>query len=583
MLAGGVAALLLLLGGPEGSRAAAGVPVPAGAVDQLANQLDRLWTQAVADDRLPDNSLAALGVRQAAEDRLYRRFMALPVPAQGDERVTYEVLRESLEASRDVRACHTELWDVNHISGWQISLPALASRQPVGTARARDAAVRRWSSFPHFVAVEIANLRAGLARGYSVPRPVVARVIRQLDAALAEPTDRLAYSSPALRDGDRRFRAEFLAVVEEKIRPALSRYRTYLAAHYLPRARSSIGVSALPDGRRCYRALLRRETTLGKSPRQVFDEGRRMIAENRAGIEAIGGRLFGTRDVSAILAQAQSAPDNRFGSAAEEAKFVRGFVARARERSASLFTRLPDAELVVEPFPDYQKGSGMSPYYEPAKAPGEPSRYMFNPETWQDDTRGFAEVVAVHEGWPGHHLQDSIARSIRYRNRFREHAVYAAFAEGWARYVERLADETGIYDTPYARIAWRIKPGFGMVVDPGVHWFGWSRARAARFLKSSGLFPSQQSVEDMIDRIAVMPAQLTAYDTGGSEFVHLRDEARRRLGPRFDVRRFHAALLSMGFVPLSTLDRRMSAWIGSQVAGPDGAAQDPRSPGEPLS
>jgi uncharacterized protein (DUF885 family) len=106
-----------------------------------------------------------------------------------------------------------------------------------------------------------------------------------------------------------------------------------------------------------------------------------------------------------------------------------------------------------------------------------------------------------------------------------------------------------------------------MVVDPGLHWFGWSRTRAARFLTSSGLFPSRQSVEDMIDRISVMPAQLTAYDSGGNEFVFLRDEARRRLGPRFDVRSFHAALLSTGFVPLSTLHRRVMAWIDAQAAG----------------
>ena len=535
-------------------------------LDLFANEVEEQSSPRAADDALPDNSTKALQAQRRAEDLLYARFTALPVPKARLDRLTYDMLKESFEADRAVRDCHAELWGVNHISGWHISLPALAVQQPVGTSAARAAALRRWYGFPGFVDIEIANLKEGLKRGYSVPKPVAARVIGQIDAALAGRDDQLPYFSPASRDGDTDFSASFEKLVADRIRPALARYRAYLAAEYLPHARESIGVSALPGGRRCYRALLRRETTLSKSPQAIFAEGGKLIAANRAEIAAIGAKLFGETEISVIMSKADLAADNRFASSADVVDFARAFVASSKQKSEALFLRLPDAKLVVQPLPDYQAGTGLNNYYEPSAKPEDPSFYMINPETWQDDTKGFAEVIAVHEGWPGHHLQNSVARATPFRNKFAQKIVYAAFAEGWARYVERLADEANLYDTPYARIAWRIKPGFGMVVDPGLHWFGWSRPQAAQFLKSSRLFPSDQSVEDMIDRISVMPGQLTAYDAGGNEFMSLRDEARRRLGARFDIRTFHDAILSMGFVPLNTLHRQMTAWIDEQVA-----------------
>jgi uncharacterized protein (DUF885 family) len=118
-----------------------------------------------------------------------------------------------------------------------------------------------------------------------------------------------------------------------------------------------------------------------------------------------------------------------------------------------------------------------------------------------------------------------------------------------------------MYTTAHARILWRAKPGFGMVVDPGLHAFDWSRERAVEFLLSSGLFTSAQSVNDMIDRIAVMPAQLTAYDTGGSEILGLRELARQRLGQDFDLREFHAQVLGMGYAPLGTVRKLTLQWI----------------------
>ena len=140
-----------------------------------------------------------------------------------------------------------------------------------------------------------------------------------------------------------------------------------------------------------------------------------------------------------------------------------------------------------------------------------------------------------------------------------------AYQEGWARYAEGLAEEAGVYDTPHAAILRRIWPARGMVVDPGLHAFHWSRERAIRYLVSTGRY-TRKSVDDMVDRIAVMPGQLTTYDSGALEIRELRTEAERGLGKRFDLNAFNEAVLEEGVVPLAELARHVRAWLESQGA-----------------
>jgi uncharacterized protein (DUF885 family) len=554
-------------------------PPPLENINRLADAWLDLNADHLAPDRLPDLSARSRGIRERSSDAILSALLRID-PARLDEldTITYEMLRESLEASRDVRSCHREFWNIDHISGWHVAMPRLAARQPVGTAESRRQAIARWSGFPAFVDAEIALLDQGLRRGYSTPASIVLRVVQQLDGLLALPVEDSPYMSPAKRDGDPRFGSAFAALVKDRINPSLARYRDYLRGIYRPRARTTIAVSALPNGKACYAALLRQETTLKTSPRSVFERGLRLVETNRAEIAAAGRSLLGISDVPAIMARIGKDPSNRFESADAVLAFSRRAVERNRRLAAASFLDAPSDPLEVEPFAAYQRNSGMNPYYSPAAGDGQAARYYINLDTWRDNSKSQAEVTTAHEAWPGHHLQVSVARKLEYRNRFAKAAVYGAYVEGWARYAERLADETGLYESPYARIVWRAKPGFGMVVDPGVHMFGWSRAKAAAFLKGSGLFGGDQAVEDMIDRITVMPAQLTAYDSGGLEFLALRDLARASLGQAFDLRQFHRQVLGYGIVPLSTLHKLTTAWIVRQresAAGGAGMAGKP--------
>lgn len=513
---------------------------------------------------LPDHSPATLRSHREKEDELHERLLALEDAQQSPaDALAAEALRETLEAERATRVCHRELWNVDHINGWHIQLGAWAERQLVDSPTARSRALAQWRQVPGFIQQEISLLRNGLQLGYSAPRAVVQRVVRQLDGQLKSEALDSPLASAAKRSDDTRFARDLQLILKGEVLPELRRYRDFLRDEYSRQARDSIAVSSLPHGRACYRALLRRETSLDSTPREIFDRGQRMIEENRAAIAEIGATQFGSRDVAEIMARLQADPVNRFNSSEEVLQFTREATERARTASKDLFISYPQAPLAVVAFAPYQRDSGMNPYYSPARN-GEPARYLVNVQTWRDNTRGQVEVTSVHEAWPGHHVQISIARSLPYGDELLSVARFPAYIEGWGRYAERLADEFDMYSSPHARILWRAKPGFGMVVDPGLHAFDWPRARAVEFLMSSGLFPSEQSANDMIDRIAVMPAQLTAYDTGGSEILHLRELARERLGERFDLRKFHAHVLGMGYAPLSTLRKLTLQWIERQ-------------------
>ena len=516
-------------------------------------------------DYLPRNSAADNARLDAREDALWTRLQAVDRTTLDDRgaQLAYAQLRDMLETNRALRVCHAEQWNVNHMFGWHTAFTDLADRQPVATAAERAQALARWRTLPTYVDNEIENLRAGIKAGYTAPKAVVARVVKQLDGMVDAPAAKSPYFAPAEKAKDAAFAKEFEGVVAQQVQPALRRYRDFLVNEYQPRARDSIALSALPDGAQCYQAMLRSYTTLDRTPKAVYELGERTVADNLARVQALGQTMFGTKDLKTIVARVDEAKDNRFASADEQLQFSRGLLDVAREKSAPYFATMPVQPAVVEPLKPEQRGTGVSSHYEPDPDDKRPGVYRINLDHPDADRRGAAEITLVHETWPGHHLQLALARGVGQRHPLSALAFNSAYAEGWARYSEALSEEAGIYTTPYAQISRRLWPARGMVVDPGIHVFGWTRERAVAFMAESGRF-SPEVAADMVDRIAAMPGQLTAYDSGGLEIFALRRQAEAALGPRFDLRQFHQRVLGEGVVPLRFLRERVEAWISDE-------------------
>ena len=520
---------------------------------------------------LSDNSPEAKAAFEAVEDDLLADLDSIDADGlRADDPaawVAYVSLRETLEASRALRVCRSELWSLNHLSGWQTMYPRVAAMQPVETETQRADALERWAQLPDFIRTDRAWLERGLEAGYSAPRPIVRRVIAQLDAMLAAPEGEPPFAAFAAEADDHPdFQAEVHALMRDEIRPALEAYRDFLETEYLPEARESLAVTDLPDGEACYEASLRGYTSLPTTAQETFARGSAAVAANREGVVARGRELYGLDDFDAIIAANKAAPGNSFVTEEAYIAYARAAVERAREQVAPLFADMPAQEVVVEPYPEYLRGSGQSSRYERSGDPDRPSTFRIATDDWADETRGGAEILAVHETWPGHHLQIAVASDLPGLHPAVRLARTTAYVEGWARYSEALAEEAGVYRDGYAEITRRAWPARGMVVDPGVHALGWTRAEALAFLRESGRFDGQ-SGEDMVDRIAVWPGQLTAYDTGALEIMALRREAEATLGADFDIAAFHQRILENGALPLPALREVVRDWIAAEAGG----------------
>jgi uncharacterized protein (DUF885 family) len=512
-------------------------------------------------DGLRDISPLAFARLRGDEDAFYAEIDAIDASdlVGTPQWVTYVLLRQELRSRVARRVCRLELWDVNQMGGWHLAYPQIATLQPVATAEQREQALRRWSAYPDLVEQATSNLRSGVEQGYTAPKAVVKRVISQLDGVLELPVDESPYYSMAARTDDAAFAAELRRLVETEIYPALRAHRIYLEEGYKPAAREALSVTANPDGAACYEASLRAYTTLDRSGKAVFDLGRETVNANRERVVALGMSSYGRDDFAAILDAAKNDPANAFESKEDLLAFAVDAVRRA-ERAMPLWVgRMPTQLAEVMPFPEHEEGTGRSARYEPGNDE-RPGRYripLYKPE---EQSRGNVETTAFHEVWPGHHLQVAAASAGAEKHAVTKLTWFSGPGEGWARYSEALAEEMGLYSTTSGPILRRAWPARGMVVDPGIHLFGWTREQAVAFMLESGRFSPEQA-DAMVDRIAILPGQLTAYDSGGLAIVALRREAEAALGDEFDIRVFHDRILEHGTIPLGDLRRHIREWL----------------------
>ncbi|MFN8632007.1 MAG: DUF885 domain-containing protein [Chloroflexota bacterium] len=534
------------------------------------------------DDQMGDPSPAAAAAQAARLDGLLARVEALApaVDADASQRVPFSTLRESLVG--DIAALRSGLgdWNVDSLEGVPAGLLVIADFQPTDSPAAADALLARWHAMAGYVDAHTATLRASLADGRVAATPTIHRNIALLDGLLAEPSERwplaetpvAALGSDAISPADReRLAAAIVASVEGGIRPALARLRSFLADELLPVARpdTTPGMGHVPGGLDGYRGLIRRHTSLDASPESFHETGLREIARIDAEIEALAGRVLGTRGLAAAIERLRNDP--ALGFSTRDEVLESGVVALARANAAipAFFGRLPKAPCVVVPMGPHEEEHGTIAYYrEPAADGSRPGQFYLNLAHPETRRRYEAEALAYHEAVPGHHLQLAIQQELPEMPEFRRHLGVTAFVEGWGLYTERLADEMGLYSSDLSRLgvlsfdAWRASR---LVVDTGMHALGWTRDQAIAFMTEHTALAAN-NIANEIDRYIGLPGQALAYKTGQLEMLRLRASAQARLGGRFDIRGFHDVLLGSGAVPLTTMAELVEAWAGAQLA-----------------
>jgi uncharacterized protein (DUF885 family) len=446
------------------------------------------------------------------------------------------------------------------MSGWPFMTTQLAAIQPVGSEQARREALARWGKLPRYLSNELDNLREGLRRGYTTPKANVQLFIQQVDDMLGKPVEEWALYSPASRDDSPQFKQAWAALLSEEIRPAAQRYAQFLKSEYLGKARESIAIKDSPNGEQCYQASFRSYTTLDRPAKETFELGRREVERNLAAALAIGKSDLQADDLPTLLERLKKDPDNRFTSREQLLAYAQSAVGRAQDHMSKWFARVPEAKIVIEPYPDFLERTANDSYWPAAEDGSRPAMYRITLYPYAQVTRSNAEITAFHEAYPGHHLQLALAAERPTAHPITRLVGNSGFAEGWARYAEALAEEMGLYSSNYARANRRLWPARGMVIDPGIHMFGWTREQTVKFVAESGRF-DDATARSLADRVAMWPGQLTAYDTGALEFFSLRKQAQETLGSSFDIREFHAVILENGTVTLPMLREQVTHWL----------------------
>jgi uncharacterized protein (DUF885 family) len=464
----------------------------------------------------------------------------------------------------------------NADSGFHTGFAQLPSQVPLGTVRDYENYIARLRAWPAHVAQQIANLRAGLARGMTVPRVVLDGYEGTIAAHVVEDPAKSVFHRPFERfpstfpDAAReRLRAAGRAAILEGVVPGYRAFLVFFRGEYLPGARTTIGASELPDGRAYYAHQVRRFTTLETTPEEIHRLGLAEVARIRGEMDTVMKKVNFTGEFPAFLKLLRTDP-RFYAKTPEELLSRAAWIAKRMDgKLPALFGTLPRLPYTVEPVPDHLAPKYTSGRYVEAPQGGtQPGIYWVN--TYKLESRPLynLEALTLHEAVPGHHLQIARAQELAGLPDFRRFTYLSVFGEGWGLYSEWLGIEAGFYTDPYSefgRLTYEMWRACRLVVDTGLHAMGWGRQQAMDYLASHTALPLHE-VETETDRYISWPGQALAYKIGELKIKELRRRAEQALGERFDVRAFHDAVIGEGSVPLGVLEANVDRFIAERRA-----------------
>jgi len=533
-----------------------------------------LWATA-AGDRERDAELDDPTTKEARRHveallSLRRRLEAVDVKGLGNAgQVTAEALREHLTSRIDAEnACQPHLWQVDPLGGPQVKLAQLPIHHSIRTKADLENLLARYRGAAAFLAAHVATLREGLAGGWSAPRPVVERLVTQLDAQLAQSAAESPHADVTLpaewnAEEAARARKALVSAVETGVRPGLAAYRDFLRNELLPTARTAPGADKLPGGDACYRAMIRLETGTTRSAREIHDIGVAQVAKIESEMLAIA-KAAGAADIASYVAALDAKPGVNYSTREEIVAHNREFIDKARAALPKVFRVQPTTPVEVRPIEAFREKDASRGQYQHAPPDGSrPGIYFVNTLDPQTLRRYATAALAAHEALPGHHMQIALAQETKGLPRFQRDLPPTVYVEGWGLYSERLADELGLYSGDAERFGMlegqRIR-AVRLVADTGLHGLGWSRDQAVEYAVAHGVITRKQA-ERAIDRYITWPGQALAYMMGQLELQEMRAAAEKSRGAAFDVREFHDRVLRHGGVPLPVVRREIDAWI----------------------
>jgi len=567
------------------------LPAPTALADSAAGMfqkiLDDHWAQSLKenptfaarlghreyDGRLAENTPEARDRRKKYNDQTLDRLDKIEVgELDKAARLNYKVFKRLREMEQESYQHPGFLFAITNREGWHMSFAQNAGSMTFFEAADYENYLGQLADYPRYNAENIARLRQAVDKGFTHYCASMKGYETSISSHIVDDVTQSAFYQPFTRfpakisaDHRRELTGRGVALIRDRVIPAYRDFHKFYTEKYAPNCRKTLGITSLPGGAEYYDYLIRNFTTTDLSPKQIHQTGlsevKRLRAEMDKIIRKVNFKGSFREFITFLRTDPQfytDDPEDLLEKSALIAKRMDGQLPR-------LFGFLPRNPYGIREIPADIAEKTTTAYYMPSDGSGKTAGFYYvNTSLLKSRPLYDQEALSFHEAVPGHHLQGAIQRELDLPN-FRKYHYFNAFGEGWALYAERLGLEVGFYQDPYSdfgRLSYEMWRACRLVVDTGMHAFGWSRQQAIDFMMENTSL-SEHNVTTEIDRYITWPGQALAYKIGELSITGLRKKAEAALGEKFDLRAFHDQVLGNGSLPIATLEDVINDWIES--------------------
>jgi uncharacterized protein (DUF885 family) len=522
------------------------------------------------NDKLDEYSLEALAQRHKTDQGFLARLKAISTAGFSEQdALSHDLLIRVLQQRiADFDFQEYEM-PINQQNGIHTRLADLPLAVPLDSVKNYEDYIARLHQIPRALNQTTEVLSAGMKDKLMPVRFLLEKIPAQCQGIIdADPflLPTKKYPADIAPENQKRLTQQISDAIHNEVLPAYKNFAEFVRTKYAPAGRSVLAITSLPDGQKRYQNNIYGRTTTRMTPDEIHALGLREMDRIEAEMTAIA-KKEGFADLASFRAALKTNPKYIPRSAEQILDDFRHYIAQMEPKLPQLFTLLPKSPVTVEAIPEFQAAAAT--HYVTGTPDGKrPGRVVVATSGFADRSLVDDEAIAYHEGVPGHHMQLSIQQQLTGLPRFRLHSLgFNAYIEGWALYSEQLGKEVGFYQDPvsdYGRLSSELFRAVRLVVDTGIHSKGWTRDQVVEFFRKSGAV-DEPTIQSETDRYISWPAQALSYKLGQLKFRELRERAQKKLGAKFDIRKFHDEMLDGGTLPLDLLEARTDQWITLQA------------------
>lgn len=499
----------------------------------------------------------------------------------GQDLLSYQIFKRDREMAIKGSRFPTHLMPLSQMGGAHTFFAILgsgSSAQPFNTEADYRDFMKRAEGFSAYMDSAITAMKEGVEKGVVLPTPIAEKVVPQLSAHVVDDITASVFYGPvtALADKDgvpEEIKAvlakEYSDVIQNVIVPAYKRVHDYMVEDYLPATRKTVGLSELPDGKAWYEYRIATNTTLPLSAEEIHEFGQQEVARILSEMKKVKETVGFEGDLPAFFTYLREDDQFYFETGQEVVDAYNDIKDKINGRVGMLFEVFPKSDYEVRAVEAFRAASAAGASYQsPSPDGSRPGIFYINTHNLKAQPKFLMETLSIHEAAPGHHFQIAIQQEVEGLPEFRKFGGYTVFAEGWALYAESLGKEMGLFTDPYmwyGRLADEQLRAMRLVVDTGLHAFGWTREQAIAFMRDNSSMAESDIVAE-VERYISIGGQALSYKVGERHIRMLRNKAKAALGDKFDVKKFHTQILTDGAMPMPILEAKIDRWIAEQQA-----------------